>query len=629
MQLSSMTPTEFYRAERDQADRERDGAASRARVLSRLRLFLMLLAVGTALVSSRMPPALAWTLGLGAVTGFLVAVQRHRRVLEIERAAWSRSRAASDGIARIERRWSDLAPPAASTESGGWPERIARDLGVTGDRSLMHLLGAPRSALGARRLLEWLLDDPASIDVLERRQQSVRVLRGQERLLLAVAANAQRSAERPSTARAISAFVAWCEDAGSAPASALLSRALSVGLVALGVTGALLRSDVGNALIALSIAGQLVMTGAARRRINQRTKGTETAVSQLDGLVRISEQLVAAPDVEGGFGEIQRHMRTERITGTLRGLVRVLAWNDMRYSPLSHWMANALVGFDVHLDAALEQARARHKPVARAWIEQLSDALALLSLATMAFEHADWIIPRFDDAPTAAPLDASTLAHPLLGETAVPNDARLLAPGATLVVSGPNMAGKTTYLRAIGINVLLAQAGGAVRAEHMQLARCRVRSSIRVEDDLGHGVSLFLAEILRTRDIVTDAENAAAPRVMFLFDEILHGTNSEDRRLATRAVQERLQRAGAVGVVTTHDPLIATGAAVSLHFDAEIGRDEESRPTLRFDYRVAPGPAVRTNALALVELYLSPSSVIPSGARDPLDDDRQEHSTLS
>ena len=83
MQLSSMTPTEFYRAERDQADRERDGAASRARVLSRLRLFLMLLAVGTVLVSSRMPPALAWTLGLGAVTGFLVAVQRHRRVLEI------------------------------------------------------------------------------------------------------------------------------------------------------------------------------------------------------------------------------------------------------------------------------------------------------------------------------------------------------------------------------------------------------------------------------------------------------------------------------------------------------------------------------------------------------------------
>jgi DNA mismatch repair ATPase MutS len=299
-------------------------------------------------------------------------------------------------------------------------------------------------------------------------------------------------------------------------------------------------------------------------------------------------------------------MRDQRLTAGLRGLVRLLAWNDVRYSPLSHWFANVVVGFDVHLDAALENARARYRPVARTWIEQLSDALALLSLATMAFEHPEWVVPKFDESASAPPLDASMLAHPLLGDaTAVPNDARLLAPGATLVVSGPNMAGKTTYLRAIGVNVLLAQAGGVVRAERMQLARCRVRSSIRVEDDLGHGVSLFLAEILRTRDIVVDAENAAAPRVMFLFDEILHGTNAEDRRLATRAVLERLQRAGAAGIVTTHDPGIATGAASHMHFDAEIGRDEGNRPLLRFDYRVTPGPAVRTNALALVELYLS------------------------
>jgi hypothetical protein len=383
-------------------------------------------------------------------------------------------------------------------------------------------------------------------------------------------------------------------------------RLFSAALVALGIAGGLLRTDVGNALIVLSVTGQLAMTAAARRRINERTKGTETAVSQLEGLVRISDLLVAAPDAEGRFGEIQRYMRDERLTVELRRLVRLLAWNDMRYSPLSHWFANVVVGFDVHLDAALEKARARHRPVARMWIEQLSDALALLSLAMMAFEHPGWVVPQFDDAASAPPLDATMLAHPLLGDaSAVPNDARLLAPGATLVVSGPNMAGKTTYLRAIGVNVLLAQAGGVVRADRMRLARCRVRSSIRVEDDLGHGVSLFLAEILRTRDIVVDAENAGAPRVLFLFDEILHGTNAEDRRLATRAVQERLQRAGAVGIVTTHDPLIATGPSLPVHFDAEIGRDDAGRPMLRFDYRVTPGPAVRTNALALVELYLS------------------------
>lgn len=597
-------PIDFYRAERDQADREGADAASTARRLSRARLILILVVIGSIFAPRWTSIGVAWTIAVVSAAAFFAAVQLHRRARDRERIAWSRGRSARDGIARIERNWDDLAPSPPLTEMAPWSTRVANDLGVVGDRSLIQLLGAPNSRLGAQRLLHWLLDDPAPLDVIQARQASVASLRDRSGLLFDVAAASQRGGERSQTARAIPAFVAWCEDQRTTR-NFWISRAVSVFFVALGVSGAVMRSDVGNALITIAIVGQLTVTGRARSRINASSKGIESAVTQLDGLVRITDVIVVANDADGQFGEIQRSLRTENVTSSLRAFVRLLAWNDVRYSPLSHWALNTAIGFDVHLEAALESARAHHRSIARHWIDELSSALALLSLSTLAFEHPDWTIPTVDDGMGAPPLAATSLAHPLLGESAVANDVSLPAPGTAVIVSGPNMAGKTTYLRAIGVNMLLAQAGGAVRARRMQLSRCRVRSSIRVEDDLGHGISLFLAEILRARDIVRDAENRNESRVVFLFDEILHGTNAEDRRLATRSVLERLMRAGAVGIVTTHDPGIAAGDARHVHFDAEIGRDVDGRPTLGFDYRATPGPAVRTNALALMDLYLN------------------------
>jgi len=209
--------------------------------------------------------------------------------------------------------------------------------------------------------------------------------------------------------------------------------------------------------------------------------------------------------------------------------------------------------------------------------------------------------------PEAPPLDATALAHPLLApDLAVPNDVRLAAPGAVAVLSGANMAGKTTFLRAVGLNALLAQAGGPACAEALALRRCRVRSSVRVEDDLSRGASLFLAEATRLRDVIVDADDAARPPVLFLFDEILHGTNAADRRAATRTVLRRLARAGAAGLVTTHDPEVGAfgdgAGARQLHFAGRVARDASGRPALAFDYRVRPGPAREANAGAVLEM---------------------------
>jgi len=151
------------------------------------------------------------------------------------------------------------------------------------------------------------------------------------------------------------------------------------------------------------------------------------------------------------------------------------------------------------------------------------------------------------------------------------------------------------------VNVLLAGAGGPVAADAMSVRRVRVRTSVRVSDDLAGGVSLFLAEVRRLRDIVADAEAPDRPPVLFLLDEILHGTNTVDRRLTTRDVLARLSAARAVGIVTTHDPEIAVGwggadARVrQLHFRDTLARGEGGL-TMTFDYRAQPGPATTSNA---------------------------------
>jgi DNA mismatch repair ATPase MutS len=164
------------------------------------------------------------------------------------------------------------------------------------------------------------------------------------------------------------------------------------------------------------------------------------------------------------------------------------------------------------------------------------------------------------------------------------------------------MSGKTTYLRAVGLNTLLAMAGGPVCARALTIRRCRLRTTVRIEDNLGAGVSLFLAEVSRIAEVVGAAGDEKLPPVLFLFDEILHGTNAQDRREATQLVLARLLANGAAGIVTTHDPRIADGREnlVQVHFTDSL-ESRNGDVVMTFDYTLRPGPATTTNALRILE----------------------------
>jgi DNA mismatch repair ATPase MutS len=223
---------------------------------------------------------------------------------------------------------------------------------------------------------------------------------------------------------------------------------------------------------------------------------------------------------------------------------------------------------------------------------------ALCSLASHAFEHPSDTFPEF--ASEGPWIDAEAIGHPLLPEDkVVRNDIRIGGALRVIVVSGSNMSGKSTMLRTLGVNAVLAQAGAPVRARRLTLSPLAVGASIRLTDSLQGGVSRFYAEILRLRQILD--ETAGPLPVLFLIDEFLHGTNSHDRRIGAGALVRGLVQRGAIGLVTTHDLALADIAgelgesAANVHFEDQIAGGKIS-----FDYHMRPGVVRKSNAIELM-----------------------------
>jgi len=262
---------------------------------------------------------------------------------------------------------------------------------------------------------------------------------------------------------------------------------------------------------------------------------------------------------------------------------------------------------DVHLGLRLERWRGLHGSKARDWLAALGEAEALSSLATLAHDQPEWTFPVWEGEGELS-IEGQGLGHPLIPDAScVRNDVSLGPPGTFLLVTGSNMSGKSTLLRAIGTNVILAGAGAPVCAESLRLGPVRLCTSMSVEDSLEDGISLFMAQLLRVRDIVEIArktEGGAAP-VLFLLDEILHGTNSRERRVAAQAVVRHLLECGAIGTISTHDLELAEAPdlqdrAIPVHFREKVLR-EQGETRLEFDYLMRPGLGQSSNALSLLE----------------------------
>jgi DNA mismatch repair ATPase MutS len=282
----------------------------------------------------------------------------------------------------------------------------------------------------------------------------------------------------------------------------------------------------------------------------------------------------------------------------MRRFERVLSWFELRHNGMVYPFINVLLLWDLQCVVALEKWQRDSGRALSPWLRALGQWEALSSLAGAAYDNPDFVFPELEAGPSV--FEVLGLGHPLIAaRQRVGNDVVLDGPGSALLVTGSNMSGKSTLLRAMGLAVVMGQAGSAVCAQKMRLSPLRVYTSMRISDSLSAGVSHFYAELKKLRSALA-ATQGDFP-VFFLLDEILHGTNSEERQVGARWVLSQLIEAGATGAVSTHDMALCALPPTLMHKVRTVHlRESVDGEQMTFDYKLRPGPVSGGNALLLM-----------------------------
>ncbi|MFP5229343.1 MAG: MutS-related protein [Acidobacteriota bacterium] len=533
-----------------------------------------------------------WLLLLIPVAVFVGLVVAHDRVIRQMTRLGRVSEFYARGLARLEDAWAGTGETGDRFFDAAHP--YARDLDLFGKGSLFELMCTARTRMGEETLARWLLA-AADPEEVRARQTAVAELRervGMREQLFAAGEDA-RARVHPEE------LAAWGDGA-----PLLQSRWLPwvLGVLALLWVASLvfwaLTRDWDVALL-MSLINYAVSYGL-QRRVSESADAADKAAPDLKVLAEALEILEGEPFGGERLRGLRGRLDTHDIPASraVAKLERIYDWLEDRRNGFVA-MFSPFVFYTAQFTMAAERWRAQFGGAIRGWLEAVGDFEALAALAGYAYEHPADVLPEVcSDSPC---FDAEGLKHPLLPEAkAVGNDLRLGRAPQLIVISGPNMAGKSTFLRGVGLNAVLAQCGAPVRAKRLRMSPLTVGASICVLDSLQGGVSRFYAEIQRLK-VLSDLAGGPVP-LLFLLDELLSGTNSHDRLEGTRLMVQDLAGRGAIGLVTTHDlaltaiPETMNGAARNCHFEDTI---EEGR--LRFDYRLRPGIVQTSNALKLME----------------------------
>lgn len=562
------------------------------RVLSDLRLLLFAAAVIVAVAAWRYGDSRGYFVCTLPALAFFVAAFRHERV---ERDRLLAARAASfyeDGLRRMRGEWRGhgIAGDAYAASS----HLFARDLDLFGVGSLFELLCIARTRSGEETLAKWL-SAAAEPQEVRRRQAAIEELRNglDLREEVAVLGHDVRAAVPPT------ALSEWAEGPGAFRSRAPLWLARGLAVTAVISATAWATTPFPAFPFFLVILAEILAARVLRDSVEGATRAIEGHLNHLrliaSVLERIEERAVTAPLL----GDLRHAIRAEGVSApeAVRSLQKAIEWMDAANNQLFALIAFALQ-WKIQWAYVLDGWRERHGHRVAGWLDALGTWEALSSLAGYAYERPDDPFPDIIDG--GAVYEAKDLGHPLIPEqSCVRNSVMLGAATRCLIVSGSNMSGKSTLLRAVGLNAVLANAGAPVRATALRVSPLSIGATIRIEDDVHEGASRFYAEITRLREI-TKLLDSARP-LLFLLDEIFAGTNSHDRGIGAAAVVRGLVEAGAIGLVTTHDLALTSiaqdsrGRIENVHFE-----DHLENGKLSFDYQMRPGIVKKSNALELM-----------------------------
>ena len=474
----------------------------------------------------------------------------------------------------------------------------ATDLDIFGAHSLFQALNRTTTSLAKSTLSAWLLNPLLKKEEILHRQEAIKELSSKPEWRLRMRTHGLLAEE---SRKDLDSLFNWLKlkplfEGKGFQLAIWLIPILSVTSIVLLSAGVLTYQ-----LFLIYLLMVLGFAGFYTKRINRRHMMLSRKVELLS---KYADRFQMVEDTPFKSSLIQKHQQSlqqnyQTASGSIHKLGRITASLDTRLNLLAGFVLNFLLLWDIRQMRRLEQWQQTHKYTAPLWFDTLAQAEALASMAAFNYANPEFIFPLIDE--TKFSVSSEDAGHPLISALErVDNTIQISGEGRFNIITGANMAGKSTYLRTIGVNMVLALAGAPVCAKSFTCYPAPIFTSLRTTDSLSSNTSYFYAELLRLKALI-DRLNAGE-KLFILLDEILKGTNSTDKQAGSKALLTQLIGLNASGFIATHDLELGSLATTfpervrNFHFESEINGDE-----LFFDYKLKPGIAQNMNATFLMQ----------------------------
>ena len=584
-----------------------------------LRLGLLVLGLlAIYLAFNLLPPVAAWIVVVLALAAFLIAAYAHHQII----AAITRYQALRaltlDRLARAALDWPNVRPPLPVEVPPEHP--FNRDLLVTGPRSLHHLLDTPASLGGSQRLADWLLDPSPDLPHIQRRQALVQELISRPglraRLALdgylihtpAPAAAPAKTAPAPAAERFDAAPVLSWLHADSQAASLrpilivlFLLSAANILLFLLNAFGLLPPYFIATFALYFFIQAARFRQAA---ELFDEAYGLARRLGQFRAILADLETYPFPPGLLLSRLAAPFYQSKQCPSRILRRVSLIAVAASLRNNPFFALILNMLVPWDLFFAYQLERFKTRVRSLLPVWLDAWYQIEALSALAGFATQHPRYTFPAFLPLEGLHPVfSARALGHPLIPANArVTNDFTLPALGDIILITGSNMSGKSTFLRTVGANLVLAYAGAPVAAAELRARPLRLYTSMNVSNSLSDGISYFYAEVRRLKALLEALRDDRPLPLLYLIDEIFRGTNNRERRLGSESYLRALAGGHGAGLISTHDLELVHLADEIPQLTNDHFREDIHDGRMVFDYRLRPGPSPTTNALRIMAL---------------------------